>query len=199
MTMLAPPPTTIRAQPETPGLVTPEQLYAMPDNSTMELVDGRIVEKNVSYKSVRAEGLILHRFQNYLDANPVAEAFVASFGYRCFADAPNKIRKPDVTVIRVERVRELENPDPGYMPLLPDLAAEVVSSNDGYYDVMKKVKEYLDAGFPLVWVVDLAWRTITTYAGGEAREMFTADDEITAEEAMPGFRCKVADLFPPAA
>ena len=196
MTMLAPPPTATRPQPETPGLVTPEELYAMPDNSTMELVDGRIVEKNVSYKSVRAEGLIHRRFENYLDTNPVAEAFVASFGYRCFADAPDKIRKPDVTVIRAERLRELENPDPGYMPLIPDLAVEVVSSNDGYYDVMKKVKEYLDAGFPLVWVVDLVWRTITTYAGGEAQEMFTADDEITAEEAMPGFRCKVAELMP---
>ena len=199
MTMLAPPPTAICAQPQTPRLVTPEELYAMPDNSTMELVDGRIVEKNVSYKSVRAEGLIHRRFENYLDVNPVAEAFVASFGYRCFADAPNKIRKPDVTVIRVERLRELENPDPGYMPLVPDLAVEVVSSNDGYYDVMKKVKEYLDAGFPLVWVVDLVWRTVMEYRSDVPPTLYNAGDEITAENALPGFRCKVADLLPPAA
>ena len=175
---------------------TPEDLLGMPDNATKELVNGQIVEKNVSVESSKIEALFTSRFQIFLLSNPVADVFPASLGYQCFEDDPSKIRKPDTTVIRLDRLKNLPDPNPGYMPIVPDLAVEVISPNDVVYDVDEKVQEYLDAGFPLVWVADPKARTITVYPLGGRPVIHTGDDELTAEAVLPGFRCKVADFFP---
>lgn len=176
--------------------ITPEDLLLLPDNSTMELVDGQIVEKNVSAESSRIEGLFSFRLQAFLLQHPVAEVYPASLGYQCFEDSPDKVRKPDTTVISLDRLKKLSDPDPGYMPIVPDLAIEVISPNDMVYKVDEKVREYLDAGFPLIWVADPKARTVTVHPLNGRPVIFTADDELTAEPLLPGFRCKVADFFP---
>ncbi|HWE02083.1 MAG TPA: Uma2 family endonuclease [Tepidisphaeraceae bacterium] len=176
---------------------TPEDLLRMPDNSTMELVDGQIVEKPVSAESSKIEGRFYFCFETFLLNNPVAEVYPASLGYQCFDGNPTKIRKPDTTVIRLDRLNKLRDPNPGYMPIVPDLAVEVISPNDVVYDVDEKIREYLDAGFPLVWLADPKARTVTVYPRNGRPVIHTADDELTAEAVLPGFRCKVGDFFPP--
>ena len=175
---------------------TPDDLLRMPDNSTMELVNGQILDKNASTESSEIELLVGFRFQAFLVDHPVARAYSSSLGYQCFDDDPTKIRKPDASVIRKDRLEKLSDPNPGYMPLVPDLAVEVISPNDVVYEVDAKVKEYLDAGFPLIWVVDPMAKTVTVHPLHARPTLYSADDELTAENAMPGFRCKVSDLFP---
>jgi Uma2 family endonuclease len=187
---------TIMSVATLPRHVTPEELLAMPDNSSMELVDGQIVEKQVSSGSSKIEGRFFFHFMTFVQAHPgLAEVFPASLGYQCFDDDPGKVRKPDTTVVRLERLKALPNPDPGYMPIVPDLAVEVISPNDSVYEVDKKVEEYLDAGFPLVWVADPRSRTVTVHPNGGKPVIFTAEDELTAESALPGFKCGVGDFF----
>ena len=176
--------------------VTPDELLRMPDSSTMELVDGQIVEKQLSVESTDIEGMFYFRFQTFLLGHPVAKAYTASLGYQCFENNPTKIRKPDATVVLLDRLKKLPDPNPGFMPIVPDLALKVISPNDTFYDVDEKVQEYLDAGFPLVWVADPKARTISVYPRGGRPVIHTADDEMTAENALPGFRCKVSDFFP---
>jgi Uma2 family endonuclease len=177
-------------------LYTPQDLLEMPDNSTLELVDGRIVEKNVSIESSKIEGLFYFRIQAFLSQNPVADVYPASLGYRCFPDDPGKVRKPDTTVVSLSRLNALPDPNSGYMPIPPDLAIEVISPNDVTYETDDKVREYLQAGFPLVWVADPNSRTITVYPRQGRPAIFSDDDEMTAEAVLPGFRCKVSDFFP---
>lgn len=176
--------------------VTPDELLAMPDNNTMELVNGRIVEKNVGAESAETEGLFLFRFQTFLQSNAVAKVFSSSLGYRCFRVEPDRIRKPDGTIVRSDRLAALADPNPGFMPIVPDLAVEVVSPKDLSYEVEEKILEYMEAGFPLVWVAHPKPRTITVYQPGQRPVVFTSSDDITAEQVLPGFRCKVADFFP---
>ena len=182
-----------------PARITPEDLLRIPDNNTLELVDGRLVEKNVCAESSEIEGLIYFAVQAFLLKHKVAKTYPASLGYQCFPDEPSKVRKPEVTVIRLERLAALPDPNPGFMPIIPDLAVEVVSTNDTVYEVAEKVHEYLTAGFPLVWVVDPKTRSVTVHPHGSRPSILTADDDITAANALPGFRCKVADFFPAAA
>ena len=177
---------------------TPQDLLAMPDNNGMELVDGQIVEKEVSRESSEVEGLILFRIQAFLADHPIAKAYPASLGYTCFPDDPVKMRKPDVTVVQLSRLNQLSKGDSGYMPIYPDLAIEVISPNDVTYDTDEKVREYLDAGFPLIWVADPKARTITVHPLKGRPAIFTDDDEMTADAVLPGFHCKVRDFFPAA-
>jgi Uma2 family endonuclease len=179
---------------------TAEDLLRLPDNSGMELVDGRIVEKNVSFLSSKIELRIAHLFSSYTDRTSVAEILPATMGYRCFQnllDDPDRMRKPDVSVIKIDRIKALPNPNPGYMPIPPDLAVEVLSTNDTVNDVNEKLFEYRGAGFPLVWVVDPVARTVTVYPNPGKPFIRSEDDELTAESALPGFSCRVSDLFPP--
>jgi Uma2 family endonuclease len=188
MTLLTPPTST---------RFTPADLLAMPDNAGMELVDGQIVEKEVSTNSSEVEGIILSVIRVFLLTHPVAKVFPASLGYTCFPDDPDKMRKPDVTVVSLSRLKDLPEGDTGYMPIVPDLAVEVLSPNDVIYNVDKKIDEYFSAGFPLLWIADPIRREITVHPLKGRPVIFTADDEITAQSALPGFRCKVSEFFPP--
>lgn len=170
----------------------------MPDNSTMELVNGHVVEKHVSVESSEIEAVFLFVFLTFLAQSRSAKAFPASLGYQCFADDPSRVRKPDVTVVSALRLAALPDPNPGYMPIVPDLAVEVISPKDLAYEVEEKVHEYMDAGFPLVWVAHPKARTITVHQPGQRPVVFTAEDEITADSVLPGFRCKVGEFFPQA-
>ena len=194
MTLLAPPPPT-KMTPPPPRRVTPEELLEMADNGSLELVDGELVEKNVSLASADVEGVTYKLLDARASETKQAKVFVASLGYRCFTDDPDRVRKPDATVVRIERIRALPESDPGYMPIVPDLAVEVVSKNDRTHKVSEKVKEYLDAGFPLVWVLDPTLRTLVVYPKGGKPTLLSGDDEATCESALPGFRCKVDDFF----
>ena len=61
---------------------TPEDLLRMSDNATMELVDGRIVEKNASAESSEIENFFGTEFRVYLKAHPIAKVYASSLGYQ---------------------------------------------------------------------------------------------------------------------
>ena len=65
------------------------------------------------------------------------------------------------------------------------------------YDVDEKIQEYLDAGFPLIWLADPKAKTVTVYPRGGRVAIFSGDDELTAEGVLPGFVRKVSGFFPP--
>ncbi len=180
--------------------VTPDELLRMPDNGSMELIDGQIVEKHGSMESSDVEGEIATRLREFLRGKAIGRAFPASLGYQCFWSLPrdrDRVRKPDCTVVRAERLTALPDPNPGYMPIVPDLAVEVLSPNDTTRSIAVKLREYRAAGFPLVWVVDPDQRILTVHANPGKPVTLSEDDEVRADAALPGFVCKVGDFFPP--
>ena len=192
---------------DAPMIAVPSQVTeAAPDwaalSNTAEWVNGEPVEKPVSEASCRTELWIGTRLTMFTLGNPVASVYPGTMGYQVFQNVlpgdPNRIRKPDASVIRTERIEAVPEFDPGYIPIVPDLAVEVLSPNDIWSDVAEKVREYLAAGFPLVWIADPNFRTVMVHAAGADPVLFTAGQTITAEAALPGFACLVSDLFPPA-
>jgi Uma2 family endonuclease len=85
-------------------------------------------------------------------------------------------------------------PDRKYIP--PDLAVEVVSPNDLAYDVESKVVEYLDANVALVWVIDPEARTVRIYRRDGSISWLREQGELSGEDVLPGFQCRVATIFP---
>ena len=182
-----------------PSRLTAEDLLSLPNNGSMEFVNGQIVEKPVSELSALTEGEIFYVFKQFVHSNPVAKVYPQSMGYQCFQmlpDDPKRMRKPDVTAIRIERHRALPEKNPGYMPITPDLAVELISTNDLASAIAEKLIEYKLAGFPLVWVVDPILRTVTVSPNPGKPFILSEDDSIDAPNALPGFSCQVADLFP---
>jgi len=175
--------------------ITDEELDHARDTGGVELVNGHIVEKPVSIESSRVAARIVTLLQNYVDvAGGSSGVYGPDLGYRCFPEEPARFRKPDVSIVRRDRLAQLD-PDLGFMPIPADLAVEVLSPTDFAYDVAAKIDEYLRNGFPLVWVVEPNTRTVVVHRADGSVTKLRDNDEITGESALPDFRCKVAEFF----
>jgi Uma2 family endonuclease len=174
-------------------LYTPEDLLKIPEGKHYELVDGQLVEREMSLRACEVAANIIYILGNYTRRRDLGGVYSSEVGYQCFPEAPNKVRKPDVSFIRKDRLSaEMTE---GHVPIPPDLAVEVVSPGDSYYDVMEKVREYLRAGVRLVWVLDPNSRVLEIYRVDGAGGPLDDSRELSGEDVIPGFACKVVDLF----
>ncbi len=177
--------------------ISAEDFLTMPESDGCELVNGQILEKNMGAKSGWIGGRLLACLDRYSDDGRNGWAFPNDSGIQCFPDDPNRVRKPDAYFIRPGRLPSEQIPD-GWVRVAPDLAAEVVSPNDLYSEVEQKVEEYLEAGVRLVWVIDPVTRTVMVFRPhGAHPSRLSIDGVLSGEDVLPGFECKVADLFPP--
>jgi Uma2 family endonuclease len=53
----------------------------------------------------------------------------------------------------------------------------------------------LQAGVPLVWIINPHHRTVAIYRPNQAPVLVNVTQELTGEPELPGFRVRVADLF----
>jgi len=122
--------------------------------------------------------------------------FTAEAGFWLERD-PDTLLCPDVAFIARERLPALSL-EPRFLELPPDLAVEVLSPTDRPAAVRAKVADYLRLGVRAVWVVDPARRTVRIHSRGarQARELLLAEnDTLDGGEVVPGFHCRVAELF----
>lgn len=180
---------------------TPEDLLTMRDGELYELVDGRLVERKMSIWSSYVSGVIFGLLDPYCRENRLGWVFPEGTSFQCFPALPGRVRKPDVSFLRLQRLSLAQATTEGHCPIAPDLAVEVVSPNDTTYEVDEKVQEFLDAGVPLVWVVNPEQRTVEIHRATGQGTILRQNDEITGEDVIPGFRCRVGDftLPPPGA
>jgi Uma2 family endonuclease len=185
-----------RAEPIAKAQITPEELLAMPDGGHYELIDGELRERNMSLLSSRVAVSLARRLDVHCDQHNQGWVVDAECGYACFLWNPGRIRRADVSFIAASRLPSQEERAEGYVTIPPDLAVEVVSSNDYVYELENKVEEYIRAGVKLVWVVNPVTRIVDVLRADGSVSRLRAGDELSGEEILPGFRCRVDDLFP---
>ena len=78
----------------------------------------------------------------------------------------------------------------------PDLAAEVVSGSDTFGDIDAKVRQYLDSGVRLVWLIDPLMRTVTAHTPVDHPRLFSDTDDLVGDPVLPGLRIPVRRIFP---
>jgi Uma2 family endonuclease len=174
---------------------TPEDLLAMPDGHRFELIDGRLVERNMGAESSWIALQVNHYLCSYIATTRSGLVLGPDCGYQIFPDDPHRVRFPDGSFIRSGRLPD-DMPPRGHVRTVPDLVLEVVSPNDLAWEVEMKVADYLHAGVPLVWVCYPDTRTVWAYrAHGEVTRLGVGDT-LSDPEVLPGFTCLVADIFP---
>jgi Uma2 family endonuclease len=109
------------------------------------------------------------------------------------AHAPDTVRAPDIAFVRAERFPD--GPPRGFLEGPPDLAVEIVSPSDRASDVLAKVRDWLEAGSQVVWVVDPGTRSVQVYWIPNRAEILTIDDDLRGAEVVPGFKLPLVDLF----
>ncbi|MDB5301447.1 MAG: hypothetical protein JWO87_3110 [Phycisphaerales bacterium] len=177
-----------------PERVTPEQMLSLPDDGRLyELVDGCLVEKPMSDLAQ----FVANRLKTLLDvwcAKSGSGTALVEASYQCFSDAPDKVRRPDVSYIAAARLAGYSW-GRGHFTIAPDLAVEVVSPHDEVYELDRKLQDYFRAGVRRVWVVNPEMQIVRIHrAPGDVSELIGAA-ELVDEALLPGFRCPLPSLF----
>ena len=174
---------------------TPEDLLAMPDGKSYELVRGRLVERNMGAESSEVGGNLYFHLRLFCRDHDLGIVWPADNGYQCFPHAPGLVRKPDVSFIRRGRLPGDVAPE-GWVKIPPDLAVEVVSPGDSAEELKEKLSDYRKAGVPLIWVIYPKARTATILRRDGPITELEEDDVLSGEEIIPGFRCPLREILP---
>ncbi|MBI1903911.1 MAG: Uma2 family endonuclease [Planctomycetia bacterium] len=173
--------------------VTAEELWRLPDDGTRrQLVRGRVVVEPL--RGARHGGIVAN-VGSLIGRWAQCCGGVAAFssGY-ILARNPDTVRGPDVSYVRPERIPPTGVPE-AFWELAPDLAVEVVSPSDAAELIREKVREYLSAGTRLVWVIYPRSREVVAHTPDGLSQTFGAADTLASPDVLPGFSCKVAELF----
>jgi Uma2 family endonuclease len=181
---------TVRTRP-----ITADDLWGMPHHGGhRELVKGELRDMSPAggahgHIAVTIAVLLGHHVQ----AAELGMIFAAETGF-VVGRNPDTVLAPDVSFVRAGRL------PPGkitkkFIPLVPDLAVEVLSPWDKPGEVKAKIADWLEAGVGLLWVADPDRETIDVHRPGRPTQTLRTTDALEGEDVVPGFRCRVAEVF----
>ena len=176
--------------------MTADELLLLPDRGKRcELIAGELHEMApAGGEHGFIGGRMTRRVSAFLDQHPAlgGEIFTSDTGYRLARD-PDTVRAPDVAYVAAARLPQARVR--GYPELAPDLVVEVVSPNDTAGEIQANVDEWLQAGARLVWVLYPSTGSATAYQADGTAQLLHADDSLHGEPVLPGFVCRLGDLF----
>lgn len=175
-------------------LMNPDDLSAMPDGDKYELVNGLPVEKQMGAEAGEVTNLLTAFLTLFVRQHSRGHTYDGQTGFQCFPHDPNLVRKPDLSFVAAGRLAGEKSPK-GHVKIAPDLAIEVVSPNDLYEEVEAKVEQYRSAGVKLIWVISPGSKTVLIRRLDGTCAEVNESGELSGEDVVPGFTCKVADLF----
>ena len=124
---------------------------------------------------------------------PRGEALTGDVGF-CLRRRPDTSVGIDIAYISADLAAAAPE-DARLIEGSPTLAVEILSPINTREAVTEKVLEYLGTGVALTWMLDPVFRTVHVYRPDARPTLFNADQELSGEPHLPGFRVAVADLF----
>ena len=177
--------------------LTADDLWKLGEGDTRrELVDGEVREMAPTggiHGQVTAR--ICRRLTEYVERHGGGKVVVGDVGF--VLDLPHdrdRVRGPDVAFVSTARLPEGRLPE-GFIRGAPDLAVEVLSPSDSPMDVQQKVRDYLEAGARLVWVIAPAARAATIYRADGSARLLRDGDHLDGEDVLPGLAIPLTELF----
>jgi Uma2 family endonuclease len=189
--------TTVTAPPK---LLTAEEFAALPeppDGAREELIRGVVVRVMAApgFRHGRLQLRLGGRLDTFVEEHQLGQVTVETGVIT--ERGPDTVRGPDVAFWSKERV-PLGASILAYPNVAADLCVEIRSPGDRRGEIRTKVREYLAAGVRMVWIVDPENRTLTIYRTPDQGTVLHEDAPLAVADVLPGFSCRVGDLFPPA-
>lgn len=157
-----------------------------------EIVDGCPEEKPMAGAR---HGRVIMRLGARLEMHVEQHQLGGMYGPDTTFQIGHNERLPDLAFVAAARMPDGGEPE-GLWALAPDLAIEVISPNDLWEKVQSKVQDYFAAGVRQVWLVSWQQRTVSIFDSSTHITVLTEHDVLTSEALLPGFRCRVSDIFP---
>ncbi|MDZ4875896.1 MAG: hypothetical protein CLLPBCKN_005316 [Chroococcidiopsis cubana SAG 39.79] len=124
------------------------------------------------------------RLELWAKRDNISIAFDSSTGFIL----PNKaIRSPDAAWVRRDRIEAI-NPNPDkFLPLAPDFVVELMSASDLLEDLQAKMREYIENGVRLGWLIDPKQQYVEIYRQGREVEALLSPTTLSGEDILPAF------------
>lgn len=159
-----------------------------------ELVRGGLV---VMAPAGGRHGQVAHKvglfIGNHVLERNLGRVFAAETGFLLRRD-PDTVRAPDVAFVARERLGTEETPA-GFLEMAPDLVVEVVSPGDAAAAVRDKIRDWLEGGTRLVWVLYPETRSVVAHRQGHPAETFSEADTLSGAPVLRDFAVRVCELF----
>lgn len=180
---------------QTVTLVTAEDLEKLPSDVRCELIDGVLIEMppaNLEHGYTESNAGTL--LSNHVRANRLGWVLTGDPGF-ILRRNPDTVRAPDVAFIRAGRFPAGRLPRRGFAEIAPDLVVEVISPSDTPAEVQAKVRDWIEAGVRMVWLMYPEQRTVHVIRSLQERLILDDSAVLDGGDMVPGFSCRVAELF----
>jgi Uma2 family endonuclease len=106
----------------------------------------------------------------------------------CFKLPKGGDRSPDVAWVALERWNTLSREQQRkFPPIAPDFVLELLSPTDSLEKTQSKMKEYINSGVRLGWLIDRDNRRVEVYRVGQPVEVLQSPQQLSGEDVLPGF------------
>jgi Uma2 family endonuclease len=187
-------PATLTAAP-----MTDEEFAALvaehPDLSFEMSADGELIVMPPNYSTTGARNArIVAQLFNWAERDQRGTAFDSSTGFVF----PNGARRsPDASWVLNQRIGAEERSREGYLHLCPDFAIELRSESDRLRVLREKMKEYIDNGAQLAWLIDPLRQAVEIFRPGRAPEISEETMMIEGENPVGGFTLELQRVWKP--
>ncbi|AFY55662.1 hypothetical protein Riv7116_3189 [Rivularia sp. PCC 7116] len=125
--------------------------------------------------------------------NKLGKTFDSSSGFKL----PNGAeRSPDASWVKIERWDALtEEEQERFAPLCPDFVVELMSSNHSLEKTTAKMKEYMENGASLGWLINRKLLQIEIYRLNKKVEILESPQTVSGEDVLPGFVLDLAEIW----
>ena len=123
----------------------------------------------------------------------LGKTFDSSSGFKL----PNGAeRSPDASWVKMERWDALsEEEQERFAPLCPDFVVELMSPSDILEKTRNKMKEYMENGASLGWLINRKQKQIEIYRPNCKVEILESPQTVSGEDVLPGFVLDLEEIW----
>jgi len=169
------------------AMLTLEQATKLANGQPFELIMGRMVFKMPDYYHARTQIRLGSKLDNYFEANPIGQV-LTELTHRLWPDSSYESRVPDLSIILNEHIEVGQS----YPTRAPDIAVEIISSDDAWTKLFEKVRLYFEKGSHEVWLVDPYEKGVLVLTPTARRWEWNA---LTSPELLPGLQIELSQIF----
>jgi Uma2 family endonuclease len=136
---------------------------------------------------------LIYQLRGWAKKDGTGRAFGATAGFLL----PNgAMRAPDASWVLKSRIAALKRAQrEKFYPLCPDFVAELRPPSDRISKLEEKMREYMDNGARLGWLIDPSSRRVHVYRPGAAPHIVADRATISGDPELPGFTLDLAEFW----
>jgi Uma2 family endonuclease len=141
----------------------------------------------------RRNAQIIHSLSDWADRDRTGIVFDSSGGFRL----PNgAVRSPDAAWVRLVTWLKLTDEErEKFVPLCPDFIIELRSASDDLSELQEKMKEYLDNGVRLGWLIDPHEKRVYVYRPQAQVETLENPDSVAGGPVLKDFVLHLQEIW----